>query len=83
MVGVLASVKQLRKCALYTVIWVLQRGAKAEDMGEGSVLGRPHRVMLSYSRKKILSQTSVTISSRYHRLFLREPKGDIDLFPDR
>ena len=31
-----------------TIIWVLQRGAKAEDMGEGSVLGRPHRVLLGY-----------------------------------
>ena len=24
------------------------RGAKAEDMGDGSVLGRPHRVLLGY-----------------------------------
>ena len=34
---VLASVKQLRKCVSDTV-WVLQRGAKAEVMGEGSAM---------------------------------------------
>ena len=37
LVGVLASVKEFGKCALDTVILVLQRGVKAEDMGEGSV----------------------------------------------
>ena len=35
LVWVLASVKQLRKCASDTVIQVLQRGAKAEAMGSG------------------------------------------------
>ena len=40
MVGVLASVKQLRKCAL-DIVWVLQRGTKAEVMGEGSALEGP------------------------------------------
>ena len=35
LVVVLTSVKQLRKCASDTIIEVLQRGAKAEDMGEG------------------------------------------------
>jgi len=29
------SVKQLRKCASDTIIWVLQRGAEAEGMREG------------------------------------------------
>ena len=48
LVVVLASVKQLGKHASDTVIQVLQRGAAAEDMGEGSVPGRPHRVPLSY-----------------------------------
>ena len=33
--GVLASVKQLRKCAPDTIISVLQRGAKTEDKGRG------------------------------------------------
>ena len=28
------------------IILILQRGATAENMGEGSVLGRPHRVLL-------------------------------------
>ena len=46
LVGVLASVKQLRKRALDTAIWVLQKGAKAEDMGEGSV---PGRILLGYT----------------------------------
>ena len=45
-----ASVKQLRKRASDTVIQVLQRGATAEDVGEGSVLGRPRRVLLGYTR---------------------------------
>ena len=35
LVWILASVKQLRKCASDTVIQVLQRGAKAEAMGSG------------------------------------------------
>ena len=43
---VLASIKQLGKYALDTITWVLERGAKAEDMGEGSVLGRAQRVLL-------------------------------------
>ena len=48
----LASVKELRKCASDTVIWVLPRGARAEDMGEGSVLGRTHRVLLRYNSQQ-------------------------------
>ena len=32
---VFISIKQLRKCAPDTIISVLQRGAKAEDMGKG------------------------------------------------
>ena len=36
-VGILSSVKQLRKCMSDTIIWVLQRGATAKAMGEGSV----------------------------------------------
>ena len=31
------SVKQLRKCALTPIIQVLQRGFKAEDMGDVSM----------------------------------------------
>ena len=33
-VGVLASIKQLRKCASDSIRWVLQGGSTAEDMGE-------------------------------------------------
>ena len=32
-----------------TVIQVLQRGAKGENMGEDLTLGRPHRVLLGYN----------------------------------
>ena len=39
-VGVLSSVKQLRKCTSDTIIWVLQRGATSEATGEGSVPGK-------------------------------------------
>ena len=45
----MASVKQLRECASETVTSILQRGATAEDLGRGSVLGRPHRLLLSYT----------------------------------
>lgn len=45
---VLTSVKQLGKCASDTVTLVLERGAKAEVMGEGRAPGRPHRVLLGY-----------------------------------
>ena len=31
-----------------TIIEVFQRGTKAEDTGQGSVLGRPHRVLLNH-----------------------------------
>ena len=54
--GDFTSAKQLRKCASNTIIWVLNRGAKAEDIGGRFVLGRPHRVLLSY--KNILAQAS-------------------------
>ena len=53
--GVLASVKQLRKRAPDTVISVLQGGAAAEAVGEGSVPGRPHRVLLGYRRNLVAS----------------------------
>ena len=32
--------------------WVLQRGATTEDMKEGSVPGRLHRVLLGYNWKE-------------------------------
>lgn len=48
--GVLASVKQLRKCAPDIVIWVLQRGVKAEDMGDGVCPRKaPGGSLLSYN----------------------------------
>ena len=61
---ILTSVKQLRKNASDTIIYVsiLQRGATAEDMGEVSVLGRPHRVLLSYS-------LSITMGENNQQLF--------------
>ena len=43
---VFISVKQLRKRAAGRVIWVLQRGAKAEVRGEGLAPDRPHWVLL-------------------------------------
>ena len=49
LVVVLASVKQLRKYASDTVIWVLQRGNYSRRCGEGSVQGRPQRVLLGYT----------------------------------
>lgn len=41
--------KQLRRFASNTVVWVLQMGATAEDMGEGPVSGRLPRVLLGYN----------------------------------
>ena len=41
LVVVLAFVEKHRKCASDTVIYVLRRKAKAEDLGEQSVPGRP------------------------------------------
>ena len=40
--------KQLRKSVSDTIIWVLQRSAKAEGMGDQSVLRRPQRALLCY-----------------------------------
>ena len=48
LVVVLASEK-LRKYAWDAIIWVLQRGTTPEDIGEGSILGRPHRLLLGYT----------------------------------
>ena len=41
LVVVLAFVEKHRKCASDTVIYILRRKAKAEDLGEQSVPGRP------------------------------------------
>ena len=49
LVGVLASVKQLRKCASDTVMWALQGETKVEDMVEA--LSHPlvsHDILLGY-----------------------------------
>ena len=48
---VLVSVKQPSKCASDTMIQGLQKDAIAEDIGEESVPGRPHRVLLGYRSK--------------------------------
>ena len=40
--------KSTWEMCISTVIQVLQRGATAEDMGEGSVPGRSHGVLLGY-----------------------------------
>ena len=45
-----ASVKQLRERASDTVISILQRGATAEEGTAGCVLGRPHGLLLGYTR---------------------------------
>ena len=45
----MTSVKDLRKCASNTIIYVLKREAKAENMGKGSGPRRPHKVMLDIS----------------------------------
>ena len=53
LVGVLASVKQLRKCSSD----VLSRHFREElkqTVGEGSVQGRPHRFLLGYRQKDYL-----------------------------
>ena len=47
----LASEK-LRKYASGTIMQAPQREANAEDMGVGSVPGRPHRVLLGYIDSK-------------------------------
>ena len=41
-------IKQLRKCVSDTIILVLQREVKAEDMGKGSAPGSLHRVLHGY-----------------------------------
>ena len=46
--GVFISVKQPRKHASNTVIWELQRGAMAEDIGK-ACLARLHRVLFGYN----------------------------------
>ena len=46
---VVLAPEKLRKDASYVVIYVVQRGAKIEDMGERSVPERAHRVLLSYT----------------------------------
>ena len=45
----LISAKQLRNCASNTIVYVLQRGAKAEDMERRLVLGMSHGVLLGYN----------------------------------
>lgn len=53
--GVFASVKQLRKRGHQILLSVaLQGGAKQRD-GEGSVPGRPYRVLLGYRRNLVAS----------------------------
>ena len=47
----LASEK-LRKYAWDTNIWVFQKEAKAEDTGEGSVLGKLQNLLVGYMNEK-------------------------------
>ena len=63
----LASIKQLRKCASDTVIQVRQRGAKAEDMGEGVCPGKTHRILLDYNLMRI-PQLPVSVLEGIHWL---------------
>lgn len=46
-VGVLASMKQFRKRASDAVVQYFR-----EEMGEGSVLRKPHRILLGYTLKR-------------------------------
>ena len=47
-VEVLVSLQLLSKCASDTVISILQRGTKAEDMGDGFIPGRSDRLLFDY-----------------------------------
>ena len=55
--------EKLRKYAWDTNIWVLQKEAKAEDTGEGSVLGKLQKLLVGYrneKKKKERAEFSVT-----------------------
>lgn len=47
--GIFTLVKTTQGRVLDTIISILHKGAKTEDMGEESALGRPLRVMFGYS----------------------------------
>ena len=54
---------------------VLQRGAAAEDMGEGSVLGRPHRLLLGHGWFFLLSSLDTFLFIYFVWLCWRELPG--------
>ena len=47
--GIFTPVKTTQERVLDTIISILHKGAKTEDVGEESALGRPLRVMFGYS----------------------------------
>ena len=47
--GIFPPVKTTQERVLDTIISILHKGSKTEDMGEESALGRPLRVMFGYS----------------------------------
>ena len=47
--GIFTPVKTPQERVLDTTLSILHKAAKTEDMGEDSALGRPLRVMVSYS----------------------------------
>lgn len=52
--GVFICKKTPQEGVLDTTISILHKGAKTEDMGEESALGRPLRVMFSYTSEGLL-----------------------------
>lgn len=73
MVGLFTSVKQLRKCKSDTVIQMLEREAKAEEVGEG-LLGRTHRVLCGYTiSQDIQSSKDIPTSDASHEQGPRLP----------
>lgn len=52
--GIFSPVKTTQERVLDTIISILHKGAKTEDMGEESALGRPLRVMFGYSSEGFL-----------------------------
>ena len=68
----LASIKQLRKCASATIIWVLHKGATTEVMREEPAQGRPQRVLLGY-RKMFKMQFYMKQSTQYKIQYKHDP----------
>lgn len=46
--GIFTPVKSTQECVLDTIISILHKGAKTEDMGEDPALGRSLKAMFGY-----------------------------------